>query len=93
LFYYAQLNEQKICIGISSLAGDTESPDMIPVPNYSDDYMWRKFENGEWSTEKFPPPEPVNQKPLSEEVEDLKKADLDNKEAIASLFEMLLGGV
>ena len=22
------------------------------------DYLWRKYENGEWSEEKFPPPEP-----------------------------------
>ncbi|MFB4325998.1 hypothetical protein RB298_27110 [Priestia sp. BR_2] len=35
---------------------------------------------------------PVFQKPLSEEVEALKAADLDNKEAIALLFEMQLTG-
>jgi len=40
-----------------------------------------------------PTPEPVYRKPLSEEVDALKKADLDNKEAIASLFEMALGGI
>jgi len=34
---------------------------------------------------------PVYRKPLSEEVETLKAADLDNKEAIATLYELMLG--
>ena len=41
-----------------------------------------------------PEPEvPVYQKPLSEEVELLKSADLDNKEAITTLYEMILSGM
>lgn len=39
------------------------------------------------------PQEPIYRKPLSEEVETLKAADLDNKEAIATLYEMMLGGI
>jgi len=36
-------------------------------------------------------PEPVYQKPLSEEVEELKAEDLNNKEAIAELYMLTLG--
>lgn len=39
------------------------------------------------------PAEPVYRKPLSEEVELLKSADLDNKEAITTLYEMILSGM
>lgn len=39
------------------------------------------------------PPDPIYRKPLSAEVDALKTADLDNKEAIASLFEMVIGGM
>ncbi|WP_054955057.1 hypothetical protein [Paenibacillus dakarensis] len=35
---------------------------------------------------------PVYQPPLTEQVAQLQAADLDNKEAIASLFEMVLAG-
>ncbi|WP_422659128.1 hypothetical protein ACK8P5_00830 [Paenibacillus sp. EC2-1] len=35
---------------------------------------------------------PIYQLPLTEQVAQLKAADLDNKEAIASLFEMMLTG-
>lgn len=41
-----------------------------------------------------PEPEvPIYQKPLSVEVELLKSADLDNKEAITTLYEMILSGM
>ena len=38
------------------------------------------------------PQEPVYQKPLSEEVEKIKLEDLNNKEAIADLYVMSMGG-
>ena len=38
------------------------------------------------------PIEPVYQKPLSEEVERLKQEDLNNKEAIAELYILSMGG-
>ncbi|AOZ91618.1 hypothetical protein [Paenibacillus crassostreae] len=41
-----------------------------------------------------PVPEvPIYRKPLTEEVELLKSADLDNKEAITTLYEMMLSGM
>lgn len=31
------------------------------------DYLWRKYENGEWSEEKYPPPEPTPEPVISME--------------------------
>ncbi|GIP56174.1 hypothetical protein [Paenibacillus vini] len=36
---------------------------------------------------------PAYQKPLTEQIAELRASDLDNKEAIASLLEMTLGGL
>lgn len=52
-FYYAEINEEKICIAISILAGKIEAEHMIEIEEYSSHYMNRKYENGKWSEEKF----------------------------------------
>jgi hypothetical protein len=60
---YAQLNENKICTGISELSGEVIQENMIEIPSFSDSYMWKKYENSQWSTEKF---EPISTAPIDE---------------------------
>ncbi len=67
-FYYAQLNENKVCIGISSLKGEVQADNMVRIPEYSDGYIWKKYENGKWSEEKYVP--------------DYKQIELDRMEAV-----------
>jgi hypothetical protein len=57
LFIYAQLNENNICIGISQLIFKEEKPNLIELETVDQDKMYRKFENGRWSSEKFEPKE------------------------------------
>jgi 1-aminocyclopropane-1-carboxylate deaminase/D-cysteine desulfhydrase-like pyridoxal-dependent ACC family enzyme len=82
MFYYAQLNENNICVGISSLKGEVHTENMVRIQEYSEDYFWRKHENGVWSTEKFLP--------------DYGQIELDRMEvveqAIAELSILLAGG-
>ena len=81
--YYAQLNENNICTGISRLSGKVEDINMIEISNLSSDYIWRKydFETNTWSEEKY---EPESNAPLSE-FEKLKKENEELKQAIAEL--------
>lgn len=60
---YAQLNENNICIGVSQLSGEVIQGNMIELPSISMDYMWKKYENNQWSTEKF---EPVSTAPIDD---------------------------
>ena len=60
MFIYAQLNENKICIGISSLSGEATADNMVKVDSFSEDFIWRKYENGQWSEEKFLPQPNIN---------------------------------
>ena len=63
MFYYAQLNENNVCIGISQLSGEVTVPNMIPINSFDSDKLWRKYENGQWSADKF---EPISIAPLDE---------------------------
>ncbi len=55
MFYYAQLNENNICTGVSSLKGEVQADHMVRIPEYNTDYIWKKYENGAWSEEKYVP--------------------------------------
>jgi len=61
MYYYAQINEESLCIGVSCLSGKIEADNMIEIPSYDTDYIYRKYENGQWSEEKYIPemPDPL----------------------------------
>ncbi len=72
---YAQLNENQICIGISQLSGKANVDNMIEIESFDDSYIWRKYENGEWSAERY---EPVSTAPIDEfEALKIKSAELE----------------
>lgn len=58
MFHYAILNEENVCIGLSTLTGAVNDPKMVPIPEAAEDHLFRKYENGEWSAEKFLPEAP-----------------------------------
>lgn len=87
---YAQLNENKICIGISQLSGEVIQENLIELPSADTGYLWKKYENSTWSAGTF---EPESTAPISE-FEELKvkntalQTDLINtKLAMAELVE------
>ena len=67
---YATIDDSNICIGVSQLNAEVSDSNLIEIEKYDEDYMWRKYENGVWSEEKFLPTEPI-QPP--DEIEVLKK--------------------
>lgn len=82
--FYAQLNENNICIGISQLSGEVIHDNMTEIQSFDNDKLWRKYENSAWSTEKF---EPQSTAPISE-FEQLK---LEQQELSDTVAEILLG--
>ena len=93
MVFYAQLNENNICVGVSQLSGKVNNYNMIEIDSYDYDYMWKKYENGIWSKEKF---EPKSTAPIDEfeqlklDNEKLKQDNLTTLEACAELYELLL---
>ena len=55
MFTYAIINSDNLCVGISQLSEEVNQTDMIEIPTYNEDYIFRKYENGQWSAEKFEP--------------------------------------
>ena len=55
MFTYAIIDSDNLCVGISQLSEEVNQTDMIEIPTYNDDYIFRKYENGQWSAEKFEP--------------------------------------
>jgi hypothetical protein len=94
-FYYAQLNENNICVGVSMLSGVINEPDCVEIDgdNY-DDYVGRKYENGTWSAEKFLPPTPVLQETLEQKIDRLElqrqSDNLTQFDVLATIYEELL---
>lgn len=84
-YYYAQLNENNICIGVSQLSGEVDGINMISISSMDTDYIWRKYENGQWSEEKF---EPQSTAPITE-FEQLKQNNEDLKQSIAELTTII----
>lgn len=69
--FYAQLNEQNICIGISQLADTINDEKMIEIDSFDVSKIWHKYENSEWSVESF---EPVPTTPQPTEFQKLELA-------------------
>ena len=55
MFTYAIIDSDNLCVGISQLSEEVNQTDMIEIPTYNEDYIFRKYENGQWSAEKFEP--------------------------------------
>jgi hypothetical protein len=70
MVHLAELNENSICVGVKTVKYfiDDGRHVEIETPDY-EYYVWRKYENGEWSEKKY---EPVSTAPL-EEFEALKQ--------------------
>jgi hypothetical protein len=53
--FYAQLSAENICFGVSHLNWEIESDRLVPLDFYDTDKLWRKYEGGTWSKEKYEP--------------------------------------
>lgn len=92
--FYAQLNENNICIGISQLSGEVIQENMIEIPSFDNVHLWKKYENGAWSEGTF---EPQSTAPITE-FETLKAENValrnDLSNAVIELSTLIaMGGV
>ena len=61
-YFYANLNEDHVCIGIAQTNGPVTSAKSVQVASMAADVLWRKHENGQWSEEKFIPGKVIMEK-------------------------------
>ena len=53
MFLYAQLNDNGYCISVSDLSGEVIDEKMIPITEFDDSYLGRKYDttNKSWTDE------------------------------------------
>ena len=53
MFLYAQLNDNGFCISVSDLSGEVNDEKMIPITDFDDSYLGRKYDitNKSWTDE------------------------------------------
>ena len=83
--FYAQMNENKICTGISQLSGEVIQDDMVEIASADSSYMWKKFENDVWSIGTF---EPISTAPI-DEFETLTNNQVVINQTIMGIMSML----
>lgn len=86
--FYAQINENSICVGVSQLSGEVIADNMIEIDSADTDYLWRKYENGAWSNEKF---EPQSTAPI-DEFSLMQEKVVESEQAILEL-STIIGGL
>lgn len=47
-YYYAQINENKICDGVSDHSEPIIENNLIPIENLDSSFIGKKFENNQW---------------------------------------------
>lgn len=71
--FYAQLDSNNICVGLSRLGGEVTQDNLIRIEAFDADLYWRKYENGQWSVDKF---EPASTAPLDDFEQTKQRVDL-----------------
>lgn len=88
--HYAQLNDSNLCVGISTLTTALADANLVEIPAFDEDYLYRKYENGTWSAEKYEPV-PADPQPTNAEIQANQLIIMD---ALATIYEdLLLKGV
>jgi len=85
--FYAILNENKICTGISQLSGEVIQDNMIEIDSSDSSYMWKKYELDFWSVGTF---EPISTAPI-DDFEQLKAENETLKTNVSSMNKTIMG--
>lgn len=87
--YYAQINVDGICIGVSQLAGKVETEHMIEIDEYDTSLLGKRWSGETWDAgpdpEPGPPPETIEDKMAR-----LEEQNLILMDALATTFEEVL---
>lgn len=92
-YYYAQLDETGLCVGLSGLSGEITADNMILLESYDTTILGKKYENGAWVEvpEEEPTIEPTETQPSNTEIKNLllevKEQNLILMEAFAESVE------
>lgn len=53
--HYAELNSNGICVSIKTVLSELNDSNLVEIEQYDTSYMYKKYENGQWSVEQYIP--------------------------------------
>lgn len=89
MFYYAQIDANNVCMGVSQHPEEIIKEDMIQIESYDLSLLRKVWQDGEWIENPNPEPEP-EPTPDPTSTDELKELMLDLIEGQVTLFEMQL---
>lgn len=83
MFYYAELNEDNVCFSIVYSSKKSQSDSHIEINQMDENYLFRKYNDGEWSEEKYVPDHAQIE---LNRMEDLEQSQSDQDDLIMSIL-------
>lgn len=106
MYYYAQINEDGICIGISQLSNIVIDDNLISVSSFDINLIGKKYNNGIWEEVPEPEPEPTKKtdaekimdnqlsimEAMADQYEQQQEVNLNTYDVLATIYETVSGG-
>lgn len=89
VYYYAQIDSNNVCIGVSQHPEEIDQEDLIKIESYDLSLLRKVWQDGKWIENPNPEPEP-EPTPDPTSTDELKELMLDLIEGQVTLFEMQL---
>ena len=97
--FYANIDDQGICVGISNVSSSIDDPAYIEISSYDQSYLRKKYKDGAWTNEYVPledykaelvdtnsePEEAENEDPTSEDPREWRNMELYRTDSLVLL--------
>ena len=91
-YYYAQIDENNICIAVSDLSGPVTADNMLRLETYDISLLGKKYNNGVWEVMPQPEPEPTQLDRIEEQIK-VSYTEAQQTAVDAYTEELLEGGI
>lgn len=91
-YYYAQIDENNICIAVSDLSGKVTAGNMLRLETYDTSLLGKKYNNGVWEEVPKPEPEPTQLDRIELQVK-TSYTEAQNQAVDQYTEELLEGGI
>ena len=91
-YFFAQIDENNICIAVSDLSGKVTAGNMLRLETYDTSLLGKKYNNGVWEEVPKPEPEPTQLDRIELQV-NTSYVEAQNQAVDQYTEELLEGGI
>ena len=89
--YYAQIDVQNVCVGVSQLAGVVDADNLVELDSYNISVLGKVWQGGKWvdnpnKPTEPEPPQPVTNEQLQADIKSIKDDNLALMMGVADLY-------